>query len=294
MTDGRAGGATLRLGPPLVYPAKAAATWLRSAAWLARTRGRAAPEKGIRILYYHRVSDERDELAVKPRRFRDQMAFLASAGYRVVSVPEAARLLDAGEASGSTVALSFDDGYRDIAENALPILEQEGFAATVFVATGVTAGVARFEWYDRQPALLAWDDVVGLDGAGAFEFEAHSITHPNLLALGDDAAREEIAGSKRELEERLGRDVTAFCYPAGVFGGRERELVQEAGFGVATSCEPGLNTRATDRLALYRLQIDARDTLLDCRSKVGGAHDRPLPLRALYRRRRHGAPTAAA
>jgi len=55
------------------------------------------------------------------------------------------------------------------------------------------------------------------------------------------------------------------------------------------TCEPGVNTAATDRLTLQRRQVDARDSLLDFRAKVGGGHDTPLPLRGVYRRRRYGA-----
>ena len=89
---------------------------------------------------YHRISDDRDELAVSPRRFREQMEFLAAEGYRVCDVPDVATRLAAGELPQRTVGLSFDDGYRDVAENALPVLAEYGYRATVFVATGVTDG----------------------------------------------------------------------------------------------------------------------------------------------------------
>jgi peptidoglycan/xylan/chitin deacetylase (PgdA/CDA1 family) len=119
------------------------------------------------------------------------------------------------------------------------------------------------------------------------------VTHPNLLALDEPAARAEIVGSKAALEERLGHAVAAFCYPAGLFGARERDLVAAAGFALATSCEPGVNGPGTDPLALRRVQIDARDGLLDFRAKVGGGHDQPPALRAAYRRLRFGASASA-
>ena len=114
------------------------------------------------------------------------------------------------------------------------------------------------------------------------------MTHPNLLALGEDAARAEIAGSKIALEERLGRPVDAFCYPAGLYGPRDRGFVADAGFRIAVSCEPGVNRPGADLLALRRRQIDARDAMLDFRAKLGGGHDSPLPLRNVYRRIRFG------
>lgn len=272
------------------YVAKAGGTRARSAAWLLRTRGKLRTE-GLQILFYHRVSDDRDELAVTPRSFREQMDYLGSEGYRVVDVVTAADLLDAGDPPRRTVALTFDDGYLDVAEHALPVLAERGFKATVFVAPAVTDGAVSFTWYRQQPPLLDWDDIVELDRDATLSFEAHSLTHPNLPALTEEAAREEIAGSKQALEGRLGRRVQAFSYPTGLFGPREQRLVDEAGFRLAVSCEPGANDAATDRLALRRRQIDARDSLLDFRAKLGGGHDSPPHLRGLYRRLRYGAPT---
>ncbi|HEY7707607.1 MAG TPA: polysaccharide deacetylase family protein [Gaiellaceae bacterium] len=269
------------------YALKALGTRARSTAWAMRTKGE--PDRsGLRILFYHRISDDRDELAVSPRDFRRQMDHLASQSYRVVDVVEAAALLDAGDPPPRTIGLSFDDGYLDVAEQALPLLAERGFRATVFVAPAVIDGWANFAWYDRQPPLLAWDEIVDLDREGTLHFEAHSLTHPNLLHLRDEAARKEISGSKAALEARLARPVLAFSYPSGLYGLRERGLVAAAGYRVAVSCEPGINSRGTDRLSLRRVQVDRRDGLLDFRAKLGGGHDTPPPLRSLYRRRRYG------
>jgi peptidoglycan/xylan/chitin deacetylase (PgdA/CDA1 family) len=276
------------VGPSLPYPVKAFVTRARSALWLARSRGCAAQD-GMRILFYHRVSDDRDELSVHPRKFREQMEYLAEAGYRVLDIVQVADLLDAGETPERIVGLNFDDGYRDVSEQALPILAEYGFRATVFIATGVTDGRARFAWYrERQPPLLDWAEIAELDRGGTLEFEAHSVTHPNLLAVDEERAAAEIEDSKRELEARLDRPVTALSYPAGLFGQRERGLAAKAGYRIAVSCEPGVNLPDTDRFALRRRQIDARDRLLDFRAKVSGGHDTPLPLRGVYRRLRYG------
>jgi hypothetical protein len=82
--------------------------------------------------------------------------------------------------------------------------------------------------------------------------------------------------------------VTTFCYPAGLFGARERGLVAEAGFRLATSCEPGVNTPDTDPLALRRLQVVRRDRMLTSARRSEAATAAPGRLRAVYRRRRSG------
>jgi peptidoglycan/xylan/chitin deacetylase (PgdA/CDA1 family) len=289
-TVGARGAGLPGVGPSLPYPVKAALTLARSAAWLARTRGR-PDTSGLRILLYHRVADDDDALALSPRRFREQMEHLAAEGYRVVDLIEALGLLEAGQLPPRTIGLTFDDGFADLAEHALPVLVEHGFHATVFVTTGVTDGRLAFPWYERQPPVLGWDEVVDLDRAGTLRFEAHTVSHPSLLAVDDATAEAEIRDSRRELEGRLGRPVTAFAYPAGLFADRERRLVADAGYAAAVSCEPGVNGPASDRLALRRRQIDSRDRLLDFKAKVGGGHDTPLPLRATYRRLRYGSPT---
>lgn len=271
------------------YLAKAGGTRARSAAWLMRTRGR-LDTSGLRILFYHRVSNDRDELAVTPAAFAEQMDYLASKVYRVVDVLTAIDMLDSGKPLARTVALTFDDGFLDVAEHALPILSERGFQGTVFVSPAVTDGRTAFSWYsEQQPPLLNWDDIVELDRDGTLRFEAHSLTHPNLPALDEGAAKEEIAGSKRELENRLGRVVRAFSYPSGLYGEREARLAAEAGYKIAVSCEPGVNDSSTNRFTLKRRQVDARDSLLDFRAKLGGGHDSSPPLRALYRRLRYSA-----
>jgi peptidoglycan/xylan/chitin deacetylase (PgdA/CDA1 family) len=244
---------------------------------------------GIRILYYHRVSPEPDELGVTPQKFAAQMRELARAGFSVLDIPGVVRALDQGDPPGHTIGLSFDDGYQDIADHALPVLRELGFAATVFISTGVTDGRASFTWYEHQPPLLDWETIRELDREGVMRFEPHTVTHPNLLQLSAADARFEIVESKAELERRLDRPTTTFCYPAGLFGEREQGFVREAGFEAAVSCEPGVNTPGTDRSALRRRQIDRRDTMLDFRAKVAGGHDTPPSLRGVYRRLRYGA-----
>jgi peptidoglycan/xylan/chitin deacetylase (PgdA/CDA1 family) len=278
--------ADLALSPAPVLRAKAALTRARSVQWKLRP-GKARP--GLRILFYHRVADGQDELAVTPERFAAQMDRLADDGLLALDVEEAVARHAGGHAD-QVIGLCFDDGYADVADRALPVLERHGFTATVFLPTGVIDGTDKLSWYDDQPPMLDWEQVRVLDRAGTLRFGAHTVSHPNLTAIADDAARREIAGSKAALEARVGHPVTTFCYPAGLFGARERRLVAEAGFTLAASCEPGVNTPETDPLALRRLQVVRRDGMLDFRSKIAGGHDRPGRLRAAYRHRRFGTP----
>lgn len=115
------------------------------------------PRPGLRILYYQRVSDERDPPAVTPDAFKRQMEALAESGQRVVDLYEIDDMkLTPGEAA---VALTFDDGYRDVLQNGLSVLREHGFPSTTFVFPGAIAGEATFDWYaaGAMPAIAATD-----------------------------------------------------------------------------------------------------------------------------------------
>jgi peptidoglycan/xylan/chitin deacetylase (PgdA/CDA1 family) len=281
----------LALEPSTLYAAKALYTHARSAWWQARRERRGATA-GLRILAYHRVSGDRDELAVRPQRFREQMEYLAAAGFSVVGASEAAAAIDAPPRA-RTIGLTFDDGYRDVVEHALPVLAELGSRATVFVPTGAIDGTHPFSWYKRPIPLLDWATIVALDRGHTFDFGAHTVSHLNLLAVDERTAAREIADSKHVLETRLGHEVDCFCYPAGLHGERERELVRASGFRLAVGAEPGPNGPDGDRFALRRIGVGPRDRLMDFRAKVGGGHDSPPPLRGLYRQVRFGSSRAS-
>jgi peptidoglycan/xylan/chitin deacetylase (PgdA/CDA1 family) len=277
-------GSTLSLKPRAYY----ATTHLLQRARIARARRNGAPTDwhGVRLFGYHRVSDQYDELALPRDMFRRHMEALLADGSTPVTLGQAQELLRDG-ASGRYVTVTFDDGYHDNLENAVPVLEELGIPATIFVPTRVIDGDARFSWYgDEQPPLLSWDEIEALDQHDLISFGAHTRTHPALPRLSVDRARAEILGSKRDLETRLGRTVTDFCYPAGLYGDREAQLAHAAGFTTGVTCEPGVNEPAHAPLALRRTMIDRRDTLVDFTAKLAGWLDRPLRLRKIVHQRR--------
>lgn len=107
------------------------------------------------ILMYHRVANDDIDpwgLCVSPANFAAQMAFLR-ARRRPLRLAELTEQLERGRRPRAAVVVTFDDGYRDNLEAALPVLEREQVPATVFCTAGAIGSGQAF-WWDRLAALL--------------------------------------------------------------------------------------------------------------------------------------------
>lgn len=214
----------------------------------------------VPVLMYHSIgpvpaSSRRRGLFVSARTFERQMALLARRGLRGVTVSEALPYLR-GEAEGRVCAITFDDGFADNADVALPILERHGHRATCYVVSERIGGTNdwSFDVLGAASPLMDESRVRRWIEAG-MELGAHTRTHARLTALDASALWDEIAGSKRALEDRFGREVTQFCYPWGAHDDRVVEAVREAGFTAATTTVRGRARPPLDLLRVPRLHV---------------------------------------
>jgi len=158
------------------------------------------------------------------------MSALAETGFRGVSLREALLYREAHNVwPERSVVLTFDDGYANFYEEAAPTLVERGFTATVFVVSGHVGG--RNDWAPPPAGLelrpmLTWPRIVEMSAAG-IEIGAHTRTHKDLRKLPAPEAREEIGGSRDEIEDRLGRSVECFAYPFGHVSPTSREIVRQ-------------------------------------------------------------------
>jgi len=90
---------------------------------------------------------------------------------------------------------------------------------------------------------------------------SHSRTHRSLKLLDDAAIFDEIAGSKRDLEDRLRVPIRYFAYPYGHLDDRAREVVERCGYAAACSTQSGFNNVSTDRWGLRRIEINRHDSM---------------------------------
>lgn len=230
------------------------------------------PAPGVPVLMYHKVGDpppgsQLKKLWVSVDQFRRQMAYLKKRGYAPLTLRE----IDALRAEGkpvptSAVVITFDDGYRNNLENALPVLREFGFKAVIYLVVNAL-GRDNF-WHDPSSEIripmLSWKEVEELEKHG-FEIGSHTMNHPRLARLDAAKAADEIKESRRALEKALGRAPTAFAYPYGN-GADEPALqkaVREAGYTSAVSVHQGKADWSGNLFCLNRIFVRGDDTLYD-------------------------------
>jgi peptidoglycan/xylan/chitin deacetylase (PgdA/CDA1 family) len=147
-------------------------------------------------------------------------------------------------------------------------------ARTSIEAAKLMPNPERLAWLDRLPGELGvrapeqspseyeamrWDEVREAARNG-IEFGAHTVTHPILSRVGSHSELcAEIEGSKRRIEEELGRTVDHFCYPNGSivdFTSEAVEIVRAAGFRTATVTTPGVVSAGDDAWRLRRIGVE--------------------------------------
>src|SRR5690349_14003799 len=149
-----------------------------------------SPPLAVPVLMYHEIADAKvtpSRLAVSPEDFAEQLGYLREAGFTSVTAGDLAAAL-AGE--GKTlperpVVLTFDDGYGDFYDNALPLMKQHGFNGTLFMTTG-WAGMS-----DDTKRMLDWRELAEVAEAG-IEVCGHTVKHPQLDQLPPRQLREEL------------------------------------------------------------------------------------------------------
>ena len=252
---------------------------------------RPQPSRHLRILMYHGISDRTDgerhpyfRTVTTPAAFRAQMEFLRDGHYRAMTLGDALRwkrsVAPAAEAAGGSrgddrapVVVTFDDGLRDFRSAAFPILEELGIPATVFLTSGCLNGQ-----FITGEECLTDAEIVELAAKGV-EFGSHTVSHPQLATLGDGALRQELEGSRKAIEDILGRPVDLFSYPYrfpeedSAFVGRLGAGLIAAGYSAGVTTSIGRAAVDADPLFLRRLPINDADDLPLFKAKLDGDYD---------------------
>jgi peptidoglycan/xylan/chitin deacetylase (PgdA/CDA1 family) len=257
-----------------------------------RNRSRAAT-----FLCYHSVAARGPRyLTISADLFERQLALLRRRGVRGGDLNALEDLAD-GRARAPTAFLTFDDGFRDNHETALPLLRQYGFPAFVFVLPPLLDEGGAFAWPEMEADLaehqetmrsVTWPMLEEMK-EGGFEVGSHTLTHPHLPALAGERLREELWQSRATIRERLGACDT-LAYPFGEWSAEVATAAAECGYRYAFTLPTMSGQRRATPLSIPRVNVDYRDDERRFAAKLSPLGRRLLLSSAVgaIRRRRRG------
>jgi peptidoglycan/xylan/chitin deacetylase (PgdA/CDA1 family) len=252
MIEDYAGSRTFAAGQEVVIPRR---PWDPSGV-------RATGYQIVPILCYHNLGEQaKGRMLVAASSFREQMRYLKSNGYRVISMGDFVEFTKLGrQLPQKSVVLTFDDGYRSFKQYAYPVLSELGFTATLFVYT---------DYVGAGRNALSWPELKELAAEG-FEVHAHSKTHGDLRRVAGESDAQYLRrmqielGQPQELfQKNLGRRSDIIAYPYGSWDESLLAKVKEYGYVVGFSVRRQGNASFVRPLAANRSQIYSEMSLDD-------------------------------
>lgn len=204
------------------------------------------------ILLYHYVEYVKDpkdtirkSLDVTPAVFEDQLKTLKNSSYQTVFINDIASAIDNQKPlPEKSIALTFDDGYKDFYTDAYPLLQKYQAKATVYIIV---------EFLDK-PNYMTKNQIKELAASNLIEIASHTLHHVNLKSANPQVGEKEIIDSKKSLENLIGKPVNSFAYPYGAFSQFSIDLVHKAGYLSSASVIPGISQSDSNRFFLYRIR----------------------------------------
>lgn len=230
----------------------------------------------VPILAYHSIATkgppELRPWRTTPEAFAAQLRLLRRHGYRSISLSEWADCISGQSPppDGPVVVFTFDDGYKDFLTNAAPLLEAEGFRATMFVVTDQVGGVAKWDTTSSVPLeLMTWDDLRLLRDRG-FTIASHTTGHRDLTTLSDEEIERDSHEARAVLRRELGLETDAVAFPSGFHNASARAALARGGYRIGVEVTPPrYSTLADDIGCLPRVEIFGYDTIETFAFKLG-------------------------
>lgn len=141
------------------------------------------------------------------------MVAVAESGIPVLRMDDVPEHLARGR--GRAIAITFDDGFRDFAEIAWPILHRLQFSSMVYLPTDCIDGAERWEGaHDPPRPLMTWDEIRRL-ASNRVDFGNHTATHPDLSSLDEAGVEAELGAAGKQILRETGDRPLHTAYPYG-------------------------------------------------------------------------------
>ena len=219
-----------------------------------------AEGSGVTVLIYHRFGEDKyPSTNIAVERFREQLEFLRTNNYSVISLEQLVQYLKTGaKLPARSVVITIDDGYRSVYENAWPVLREFGYPFTVFLYVKATENG---HWN-----YMTWQQVREMQAAGV-DFQNHGFAHEHMAfrPAGMDMASyrnwigNDLAVSGKIFLERLGRKSRFFAVPYGEYNKTLIDAIRSFGYEAILLQDPGSVSSDTDPFAIPREPILGTD-----------------------------------
>jgi peptidoglycan/xylan/chitin deacetylase (PgdA/CDA1 family) len=220
----------------------------------------------VPVLMYHVIasapsSAQLPELYVDPKTFDKQMDWLKGQGYQGVSLNQVYDAWFKGaQLPEKPVVVSFDDGYRSQYVYARPELRKLGWPGVLSAISGRIG----------QPGAELSDAMVRNLIDNGWELDSHTINHVDVSQTSGAQLQDEVAGSRKMLQQRFHQPVNFFCYPSGRYDDQAIQAVRQAGYLGATTTDEGLAFK-NEMFTLKRVRVDGSDGVGGLEQKLGQA-----------------------
>jgi len=175
----------------------------------------------------------------------------------------------------AVVAITFDDAFVSVLKNAIPVLKNHRFTATIFVPTGNLGQPPRWkmenDYPDKYEIVMNEEEIVQLEKDG-FEVLSHTVSHPNLTEIHSIPLQKELRESKQVLEKIVGHEVCGLSYPHGDYNATVCETARQVGYRFGFTIEPLAADSSPDDMKIGRFNVSPKDSLTKFKLKVSGAY----------------------
>lgn len=232
-----------------------------------------AESRNIKVLMYHRIVENEQEgigdiNAVRKEDFRLQLQMLERFNFTPITFEDYQLYLeDKLTLPKKPIILTFDDGYRDTYEVALPLLQRFDMQGVIYVLGDRDISYAYWNEKEGKQPLMTDQQVKEVRSEG-FEIGAHTLTHPRLNDLSKDEIEEEIIGSKISIENLLGEKIISFSYPYGILEEHSHSIAASSSFKFACGVFSGPPRFGEDWFNIHRLAVNQNTSLAQFLAKV--------------------------
>ena len=205
------------------------------------------------IFIYHRFNDSRyPSTNTTLEELRKEFDYFKKNGYEVIPLEKLVHALHNKEnIPDNWVVLTIDDNYKSFYDHGLALFKEYNYPFSMFVYVGATE--------QKYGDYMSWEQLKEIAKYGSLEF--HSLNHPQMTTLSDEAIKKDFNEGLSLFEKRLGIKPRYFSYPFGEFSPRVKNIAQSYGFEAILNQNMGAVASFSDPLDLDRSALVGKSDL---------------------------------